>query len=240
MIRKALIIYCNNTHSGRLHGPAMDNLFYRAFLKSTLGGEWKDDEIISLQNPTLNIIASAKTIHLSNADYTFTIFSGHGGFNTDDNRQYLEITGGDIPLNTLITNANRQTIIVDACRGYYSRMLEKSVMEGLGDAFSGFSGVHSTRQLFDNAVMGCEQGLTVLYAASENQTALDTNNGGAYLCSLLEVADAWENRNTHENVFSLKSAHEYATDYLRNNFNTIQRPAMNSEKRHRYYPFAVK
>ena len=44
----------------------------------------------------------------------------------------------------------------------------------------------------------------------------------------------------NESKFSVKNAHENAIDYMRLNFNTIQKPKMEKEKRLRYYPFGVK
>ena len=52
MNRKALIIYCTETNSGSLTGPRMDNKNIREYLKSDVGGQWYDNEIISLENPT--------------------------------------------------------------------------------------------------------------------------------------------------------------------------------------------
>lgn len=238
MIRRALIVYCNNTESGKLNGPIADNINLHRHLTSKLGGEWYDKEILPLNNPTKNQVRIAISNHLSGADYTFVVFSGHGFISTVDNKQYLELLDGDIPVRQLITDAKRQTIVVDACRGYYTptTQLFSKGMEGIYDSFTGEP---STRKLFNEHVLRCEAGLTVLYAASEDESATDSDKGGAYLYSILKVCETWNKTNTGTK-FSVKNAHEFGTKYMRANFDTIQNPTMNAEKRQRYYPLAVK
>ncbi len=241
MIRKALIIYCTNTESGRLTGPRADNTNYINFLKSPLGGNWSSSEIMTIENPKFELLQRVLREHMANANYTFIIFSGHGGIGIEDRKQYMEIDDRDITIGDLRTDANRQTIIIDSCRGLYS--IVENLTKAMDEVVS-FSGqAHSTRQLFNDAVMRAEEGMTILYAASTNQSALDTNKGGAYLVSLLAVAKIWrrDESNRKSSVFTLDAAHEKAVVYLRNNFEeTIQVPVMNQEKRRLYFPFAVK
>lgn len=241
MKRRALIIYCDNTQSGPLNGPSIDETNYQAFLQSNLGGDWFSSEILSLQNPTIQQVRYAILNHLANADYTFMIFSGHGYIDTNDGGlQYCELSGGSTPLRNLWSSAKRQTIIVDACRGFYSRrhvLLEKS-FSGIGD-LSNFEGIPSTRDLFTRAVLNCNEGKIALYAAGRNQSALDTAGGGAYLLSLLKVAEIWENRNSNNNVLSLKNVHSGAKAYMKDNFETIQVPQIHPERQN-YFPLAVK
>ena len=98
----------------------------------------------------------------------------------------------------------------------------------------------STRTLFDDAVMRADEGWSILYAASENQSALDTDDGAAYLISLLRAAEVWERKNKRSLVLTLKEAHDFAAEYVLDNFDTTQEPAMNGEKRVSHYPFSVK
>lgn len=239
MKRRALIIYCTDTDSGHLNGPKYDNDNLRYHLTSNLGGNWRDDEILSLPNPTSQQVFIAVTQFLNDADYTFTVFSGHGYINTNDNnRQYLELSNTDISILNLKTTAQRQSLIIDACRGYYTPA--KAITKGFADVYENFTGQGSTRQLFDTAVNRAEGGWTVLYAASKNQTALDTGNGGAYLLSLLKIAKSWEESDRINNTLTLNISHSIAKVYLHSNFETIQDPIMNEEKRLIHFPFAVK
>ena len=240
MKRRALIIYCDNTPSDPLVGPPYDNKHYRAFLQSKLGGDWTDSEILSMRNPTSALVLRGVTEFLNGADYTFTIFTGHGFINEDDNnRQYIELANKSLAISNLRTTARRQTLIIDACRGYYSPYRE--LIKSFSEQYEHFIGdPHSTRQTFDNAVLRAEEGWTILYAASENQTALDTGNGAAYLLSLLKTAEHWEQVDKRNNILTLKQAHDYAKVYVLENFDTTQEAIMNSEKRLQHFPFAVK
>lgn len=239
MIRRALIIYCNDTESGKLKGPPHDNQNFRDYLTSNLGGNWSDEEIHSLQNPSSVQIANEINIFLNGADYTFIIFTGHGFINIDDRkRQYVELSNGDISISNLRTTAKRQTLIVDACRGFFSPA--RGLARDFGDVFEHFTGKTSTRKIFDNAVLKAEEGWTVLYAASKNQTSLDTEEGAAYLLSLLEFAKNWGETIKINKILPINVAHKRAKIYLSENFDTIQVPSQNAEKRINHFPFAVK
>jgi hypothetical protein len=241
MNRLALLIYCDNTESGELVGPPHDNLNYRQFLKSNLGGAWHEDEIISLRNPSSADVAYYIYSSFEGIDYAFTLFSGHGFINVDHNNlQYIELKDKDVSILNLRNKCPKQTLIVDACRGYFSP-LKKALENLLLDSYRGFSGdSFSTRNIFDDAVMRADQGWTTLYAASENQTALDTSNGGAYLLSLIGASNVWKRVNADSNILQINSAHEIAKIYLSENFATTQKPTMSQEKRIRHFPFAVK
>lgn len=241
MKRRALIVYCDNTSSGELNGPVYDNANFIDYLTSYSGGEWFDNEIMSLRNPTSYAVSNAVTNFLNGADYTFTIFTGHGFINTDQyNLQFIELADKDISIVNLRTDANRQTLIVDACRGFYSPT-RKQLIKGFSDLYDSFDGSKlSTRKLFDNAVLSAEEGWTILFAADENQTALDTDEGAAYLLSLLKTSENWERTNRRDNVLTLSETHEAAKIYLAQTFPTNQRPTTNGEKRRVHYPFAVK
>lgn len=238
MKRRALIIFCDETESGSLPGPYQDYINLKNFLTSNLGGDWEEDEIFALHNPTKFEVYSAVINFLSEADYTFTIFSGHGFMDRPGGKQYVELLDDSISILDLRSNAKRQTLIIDACRGFVTDSITEQKM--FGDVYESFIGPTSTRAIFDRAVMAAEQGLTILYAASENETALDTPSGAAYLLSLLEVTDVWSKSNEVDHIITLKSVHIQAAKYLVRHFDTIQQPSMNVEKRMKYYPFAVK
>lgn len=106
----------------------------------------------------------------------------------------------------------------------------------MGDVYEDFTGKLSTRKLFDQVVLNAEEGITVLYAASANQSALD----GAYIYSVLKVCKMWEDCNKTNMVLTIKDAHTFGIKYIKENFITRQIPEMNVEKRLRYYPLAVK
>ncbi len=240
MNRRALIIYCDDTSSEKLKGPIADNRNLIRHLRSNLGGDWHNHEIHSLQNPTKAQVQSEIRSHLNEADYSFIVYSGHGGTNTITNKIDLELQDGDITLNSLVlTSVDRQTIILDACRTHYTPSERKAFMN-VYDGLESFSEELSTRSLFESLVLDCEKGVTVLCAAGDNEAAADNLNGAPYLSSLIKVCSDWKNVNQIDNKLSLKSAHEKAIIYMREKYITTQNPEILAEKRKKYYPFAVK
>jgi hypothetical protein len=238
MKRKAIIIYCSNTKSGKLNGPVKDNENFREHLTGNIGGNWYDHEVISMPNPTRQEVLD-EIKRSQGCDYTFIVFTGHGAFEENARRQHMEVADGDITISDIKTTAPRQTIIIDACRGFFTEF-KKSLQENKMFSMDSLLISRSTRKIFEDVIEAAPEGLTVLYAASENQTAMDTNNGAAYLISLIESATDWE-KQRGSSVLDLKRAHEKAIEYLKENFeDTIQVPALNQEKRTVYFPFAVK
>lgn len=239
MKRRALIVCCDNTSSGKLVGALQDARNIRNFLMSSGGGQWYDKEIGVLRNPSEKKVYTAINTFMKGADYTFIVFSGHGFFHSEIKKQFLELADNDVPLKSLITNSRRQTIIVDACRGYYSPLKEKLDEEfrGMGDVYH-FEKLDE-RFLFDRAVMQAEEGLTVLYSSSKNESSLDSPSGGAYIFSLLTYAQKWATRNREYTHLSIKTAHLGAIPLMKAKFNTIQKPVMNREKRINHFPIAV-
>ena len=240
MTRKALIIYMTNSPSGHLVGPSHDNVNLCSFLISNLGGTWYQEEITSLENPEKSQVMD-EISNMSRCDYALVVFSGHGKLEKGNDTQYLELMNCSIPVKELTVNCKKQTIIIDSCRKYFSFRegelnrqlhqfsLDKSKLKST-----------STREIFDDSLSKADKGLTILYSASENETALDTDNGTAYISSLIEAAQEWNNSYSNENILSVKDAHNNADKYLHFHFETIQKPKMSMEKRQIYFPFAVK
>lgn len=235
--RKALIIYCDNTKSGKLPGPSKDYEIVSNFMLSSLGGDWNENEVHPLQNPTVKEVKNAVKFLLADANYTFIMFSGHGCINIENGMQLLEVADGDIPIIDLKTTADRQTIIIDACRGY--ERIEDSIQK-VYESTEFFSMLPSTRRLFDEAVLNAEKGASILYSASPNESSEDDDSGAPYISSVIQACKNWSNNNNIDNVFTIKEAHIAGTDYMYQHFFTNQNPVMNKSKRNRYFPLAVK
>ncbi len=239
MERRSLIIYCDNTPpSKELNGPSIDNSNYRTFLTSNLGGKWVDEEIKSMNNPSIKEVQDAVASHFNGAGYTFTIFTGHGGINPRQNDlQYLQLKDGNLSILELKNSAERQTIVIDACRTHLTVESVKSF--ALTESIYKM-GAKSTREMFDKEIERCEKGLTILYAASKEEAARDSKSGGAYLVSLISAALLWEKRNKEALTLPLYEAHDLAKDFLSKHFPTEQHPQIEPDKRNNYFPFAVK
>jgi len=241
MNRRALIIFSPNSDPENiLVGPNSDNDNYRDYLMSRAGGNWRSSEIVSMEDPDSGQVLAAIRKLTREIDFTLTIFTGHGFVDPSNNVQYLVLNDVSIPIIKLANKADRQAIIIDACRGYY-RPYSEEIMKAFSDIYESQVGVTgSTRELYDDAVMRADKGITVLYAATESESALDTDNGGAYLLSLLKAAELWEEKDKSNLVLDLKRAHQIAVNYLQETFITGQTPSMNVEKRKIHFPFSVK
>ena len=243
MKRKALIVYCDNTESGNLPGPSHDYSNFVEFLTSPLGGGWYEHEILGLHNPTEQDIMTTGYDFLAGADYTFTIFTGHGCIlkQGDQCHQYVELADKSVPITNLLSESKRQLLIIDACRGYIDTTNKMLKIASALESVNNFSSrTEIARQVFEKNVLSAEAGLTVLFSASEDESSLDTNCGAAYLSSLLDAAEYWNEKSTNP-VLPIDEAHWLAQKLLKQNFGdkTIQHPTMNQEKRKVYFPFAV-
>ncbi|HEY4291399.1 MAG TPA: caspase family protein [Puia sp.] len=196
---------------------------------------------MGLNNPHIEEVKYAVRTYMRTADYTLTIFTGHGYIN-QEKKTCLEVMDGDIMVKDLKPpDVTCQAIIIDACREKYiespivaeNRTFSKMVESTLG--------IGSKRYIFDILTLSAPEGVSILYAASENQSSLDTDEGGAYLLSLLKITEHWRDTNDCDLALSLKEAHLLAAEYLEENFeDTIQTPKMLPQKRTIYFPFAVK
>jgi hypothetical protein len=242
MIRRALIIYCDDTNPQKpLSGPKKDNINYVDFLTSNLGGHWLDTEIKSLHSPSIDEVKETVSNLSLLADYTFTIYSGHGGHERIQNRQMMELSDGDEPIHTLVNNANRQTLIIDSCRSYYTdeilidMLKQASILE---DSMYRFE--RSTRNLYSECVMAADEGVTVLFSCSRGQASDDSVEGGLYLSSLLEAAKRWKESNSDQYCLDLLDAQKKASSIIDKETLSIQVPELVPQKRRKYFPFAVK
>lgn len=103
-----------------------------------------------------------------------------------------------------------------------------------------YSSTTLTRTLFYSLVLKAEEGISVMFSASENQSSMDSQNGGAYIYSIIAVCRLWLVNNKNSYYLTIKNAHDIAIPFMNSMFITKQKPVMATEKRMRYFPFAVK
>lgn len=241
MKRKSLIIACDNTASGPLRGPQKDYENLRTFWMKREGGLWYDKEIEYLLNPTIDTVKDK--INQMDADYTFVVFSGHGGTNQRDGQQCVELADGDLYVGDLITKADRQTILIDSCRTLFCdnpTVNEREyVQESLFSKASLLYTDEQVRTIYEELVLQCETGITLLNSASENEASVDSKQGAAYICSLLKSANIWKSQTRTLDVLRLDEVHKLACMSIKRDFMTNQHPQIRPEKRRWYYPFAL-
>jgi len=189
MNRKALIIACPNekgvSSSLPLPGTKEDANKTESFLLSSAGGGWYASEVRKIIDPTKAVV----TEHLKwlyGADYALSFFTGHGGTNTANNKVHLELMDGDILEENLIV-AEKQTIIVDTCRTYFTPT--KEMLKFADSVGEGVLSIPDARKLYDSAIDYAEPGDPIfLHAASVGQPASAGPDGSYYLLSLLNAA----------------------------------------------------
>lgn len=178
MKRSALLI--GNT--GGLEGIGVDIERTASFLKSSLGGQWRDSEITKLFDPARKQVDEAlHRIRGERADYLFFLFTGHGchygqtELSLNDHEKLHESE-----LNSL---ADRQLSIFDCCR------VERQVIHKAFDARAvTLESVETTRQRYESRIMQAAKQHAKLYACSVGEFSYDSPQGAIYLANLLGAA----------------------------------------------------
>lgn len=242
MKRRALII----VNPGQLRkkdylpGTLIDKDNYYNFLKSNLGGNWYDDEIYIIENSGEKTVDNHIKL-IGDANYSFIVFSGHGGMYKNDNRMVIELSTGEYDVSKLKTSCLRQTLILDTCR-VYIESVGKSIYDMKKFAELLEHKYRSTRSLFEEELSKCGFGQTILYSCSKNQTSGENKiEGGYFSNSLLMSCYEWDKKSRNDNCLTLYEAYLMASIDLRNNVLTNQIPEISiNEHSKKNYPLAVK
>lgn len=162
----------------------------RNFLLSPRGGAWADDEIVVLENPTLdNIIACVRTMR---ADYTITYFSGDS-FSDSTGRRFLVTRGGDFFQDTeLLNDSEKQLVLVDDC----ADLSHNEAIHFRGKAEE----IQLARRMYDKWIERCEAGQMIMHACEAGKQP--PVRAGRFTKKLLQVASKLP---SVENRFNLKS-----------------------------------
>lgn len=243
MIRSCLLIGAPGSIENRnfLNGVPVDMINMKNYLMSNTGGAWKSSEIRTIMNPTKQALLSSLKL-AKMADFSFVLFSGHGGTSTRDGQTYIEINsnGDDFPVEGLINFTDRELIIIDSCRSYYT---PPTTLEG--DAMlKGFNESSNLamryRSIYDRSIMESEFGPLILYACSKGEAANDTEFGGVFTQSLISVGKSIERENRSMIKQPINSTFFRSSELVTQRYRT-QHPVMSgSTKRNNWYPFALK
>jgi hypothetical protein len=233
MIRKALLIGAPGPKEKYLNGVSVDMGNFKNYLLSDTGGFWFDSEIMSVVNPSPSELG-AKLDQLKKVDYSIVYFSGHGGISKLNNRYYIEInsSGDDFDVSSLKELSDRELIIIDSCRGYYTPM-EKA--RGDRAIFSVMNTRNRYRERYESILQKCEYGTVSLYAANFGEAANEDSLGGYFTQGLFRSvgSEFFDCLNVNE-AFNL--AKEFVTTKTR--YQTPQKDG--SIRRNNWFPFALK
>ncbi|MCX6258980.1 MAG: caspase family protein [Bacteroidia bacterium] len=175
MKRRALLF----GNSNGLPGVKLDIEHFLKFLMSEQGGCWTEFEIIVEMNPTrTSLLALILAIKAQKPDFTFVVFSGHGGYSKGT---VLEINKNEEVINEseLRWIAPRQISIFDCCRNVSTVTLMDSKAlfrsQYLNEARNNI-----LRQAYESRIMQAIEQQVSLYACSVGESSYDTNEGGIY------------------------------------------------------------
>lgn len=180
MKRSALLI----GNSGGLEGVAIDLDRTSSFLKSSLGGQWRDTEITRLLNPSRRQVDEVLgRIRAARVDYNFFLFTGHG---CHAGQTQLSLNDHEkIEESAFYGIADRQLSIFDCCR-VVSQVLTKA----LEARAMSFDSISSTRERYEQRIMQAAKQHSKLYSCSLGEVSYDSPEGAAYLGQLLAAVKA--------------------------------------------------
>jgi Caspase domain len=243
MKRIAILIGTSVSQYGALGGVEPDLTRYAAFLKSPYGGAWTDGEIIPLLNP------SQRTVQLTMAaykdvGYSFITFSGHGEHDMDQGTSVAVTNDYEPSVSELRTGAPRQLLIVDVCRTLTVSLKDDTRLEGI-EKVASFAPTYaqSCRNLYDKCISGAEEGRSILYSCSINQSAGESTQGGYFSSALVRQAIGWAQAAGRPQAATMPldvpGAFEPTRQFVSTN-HFPQRPVMENGRRRFSFPFAVR
>lgn len=186
-------------------GVNTDVANFQHYLKSIHGGAWNDDEIHAELNISKRELKKW-IIYLSNFDYSVIIFAGHGEYNTIQYQTEIQINKYESILeNELITQTERQLIMLDCCRVKGKTLVEDSFIKSFSLESSSHISKDIYRMLFDNNLSESVQDLIKVYSCSINETARDLGiKGGLFSKSLIDSAKGNENLSIYKTFSKAK------------------------------------
>ena len=158
---------------------------YERYLKSIHGGAWNDDEIHSELNISKRELKNW-IIYLSNFDYSVIIFAGHGEFNSIQHQTEIQINKYESILeNELISQTERQLIILDCCRIKSRSLVEDSVIKSFSIENSTQLDRDIYRAFFNTKLEKSVHDLIKVYSCNIDETARDLGRKGGLFSKLL-------------------------------------------------------
>ena len=234
--RKAILIGNSGGYRNLdyLKGVNIDLANYRNFLTSKAGGQWLNHEITTLVDPDESTVLNE--IQQSKADYSFITFSGHGFVNSYTNSDYICLKDKELSIGKLVTPSGKQTIVIDACREFFTHIPEDLVKTFTLNESLQFEGIN-TRELFDEAILTMPLGVLVIYSTQPNEGAGDDDyKGGHFTYSFIQAGRNWWNTAGSKGILRINTAVVEGEKIMKSTFVTTQTPAMGGQVRRITFP----
>lgn len=202
LVRRALLIM---SQEDDIPGVAIDRENWKNHLRSPAGGAWQDHEFAVCNKPTSTQLSMALS-WTSSADYTFIAFSGHGSARSETDT-VLDINDKDTVSSTkLVTQAARQTLILDCCRKLpQRRFTEARAINSI--SMDSYKDPELARLRFDQHLRSCDPFRVQLNGCDVDQTAGESDSsGGFYTSALIRAAQA----TPAGTILGIREAHQAA------------------------------
>jgi len=175
---KKKILMIGNTNN--LLGVSVDVSAYYSFFTSPAGGNWYDEEIDILPNPTrYDLLDTINEMRGADYDYVITVFAGHGNEAGSGTVLAINGQGETIEIDDLLDLSQRQLLIFDCCRSYADTDCTVSGATMLSMSRD------PIRQTYEDRIENSAPQEVILFACDEGEKAMGTDDGGEYSQHLL-------------------------------------------------------
>lgn len=246
MRRRALIIGNPGENGAENYcaGVSKDLANYKAFLTSPLGGAWYANEIAVLERPTCSDARFAIQ-SLRDADYSFSVFSGHGYTDNRSGTLRLELKAGHLLTeDEYRQGAPKHSVVFDCCRVVATSTLteERMLKAVIARADADFQ---ESRKYYEQSIAECAKGVVAMFACSKDESASDDSRaGGYYSTSLILETKNWSDNRTVDTrskyaLLTVVRAHEAAETAVQRRSAHRQNPSIEKPRSSPYFPFAI-
>jgi len=205
MMKKKILMIGNTDN---LPGVPVDMSAYYSFFTSPAGGNWCDEEIDILLNPTqYELLDTIDEIYEADYGYVITIFSGHGREAASGTVLTINGDGEKIAMDDLTNLSQRQLLIFDCCRSYADTDFIETGATMLSMSHD------PIRQAYEERIEDAIPQEVILFACDEGENAIDTDEGGEYSRCLLNAT--MELTNLISPFVNVSRAHHKAVSLLR-------------------------
>lgn len=195
MKRLAILMGSPTTQEPKLTGVYTDIERMHSFLKSSKGGGWYDNEIITTTfDPSVEEVNNALS-KLKDVGFGIVYFSGHGAL--VNGREQIRLSKTEtLKVDSLLCKSKRQITIIDACRS--------SPVDGGLSGFDGedyFDGGNTarSREIFSKAINASAEAQILIFASERGK-----NTGDGYFTPNLLTATSRLVSSNSEGIISIQ------------------------------------
>jgi hypothetical protein len=242
MKRFALLIEASQVPGEQdLPGARADMETFQSWLISNPGGFWHSTEYQILRTPTVAEVKKALE-RIGKIDYGFIVFAGHGFHSKELDKTKVCLKDGGLLAHELRPNADRCTLVIDACRNVVSEIpLMESIQLSYAEVrkYAAFARTRDFRQEFETKIGACEKGFIYLYSCDLNESAADSPRGGLFSrCLVASGVGFAENNSDAKKWLSTREAFGSASSATTSHTPT-QHPKYEPGRRLGHFPFAI-